>query len=58
MLLPTTGRMKVVCELQVLVPDGAKLFHDDHGPAIELAVAETRAFKSRLASAPETKTAA
>jgi hypothetical protein len=28
------------------------------GPAIELAVAETRAFKSRLASAPETKTAA
>jgi hypothetical protein len=28
------------------------------GPAIELAVAETRAFKSRLASTPETKTAA
>jgi hypothetical protein len=28
------------------------------GPAIELAVAETRAFKSQLASAPETKTAA
>ena len=28
------------------------------GPAIELAVAETRAFKSKLASAPETKTAA
>ena len=28
------------------------------GPAIELAVAETRAFKSRLASSPETKTAA
>jgi len=28
------------------------------GPAIELAVAETRAFKSRLPSAPETKTAA
>lgn len=28
------------------------------GPAIELAVAETRAFKSKLASSPETKTAA
>lgn len=28
------------------------------GPAIELAVAETRAFKSKLASTPETKTAA
>jgi Rad52/22 family double-strand break repair protein len=28
------------------------------GPAIELAVCETRAFKSRLASTPETKTAA
>lgn len=28
------------------------------GPAIELAVAETRAFKSRLPTAPETKTAA
>jgi hypothetical protein len=28
------------------------------GPAIELAVSETRAFKSRLASTPETKTAA
>jgi len=28
------------------------------GPAIELAVTETRAFKSRLPSAPETKTAA
>jgi hypothetical protein len=28
------------------------------GPAIELAVAETRAFKSRLAAAPEAKTAA
>ena len=28
------------------------------GPAIELAVAETRAFKSNLASTPETKTAA
>jgi hypothetical protein len=28
------------------------------GPAIELAVSETRAFKSKLASAPETKTAA
>jgi hypothetical protein len=27
-------------------------------PAIELAVAETRAFKSKLASTPETKTAA
>ena len=28
------------------------------GPAIELAVSETRAFKARLASSPETKTAA
>jgi hypothetical protein len=36
---------------------GADLTRWD-GPAIELAVAETRAFKSRLPSAPEAKTAA
>ncbi len=38
MLVPTTARMNVTCELQVFVPEGAKLFHAAHGPAIEDAV--------------------
>ena len=37
-LLPTTGRMNAVCELQVLVPDGANDFQLLHGPVIDEAV--------------------
>src|SRR5262245_36703008 len=56
-LCPVGALLTHVTQAGVKAGFGADLNQWD-GPAIELAVAETRAFKSRLASSPETKTAA
>jgi len=56
-LCPIGALLSHVTQAGVKAGYGADL-NQWSGPAIELAVAETRAFKSRLASAPETKTAA
>jgi hypothetical protein len=56
-LCPMGALVAHVTQAGVKAGFGADLNQWD-GPAIELAVAETRAFKSKLASAPETKTAA
>ena len=56
-LCPIGALLAHVTQAGVRAGFGADLNQWD-GPAIELAVAETRAFKSNLASTPETKTAA
>jgi hypothetical protein len=56
-LCPVGALLAHVTQAGVKAGFGADL-NEWTGPAIELAVSETRAFKSRLASAPETKTAA
>ena len=56
-LCPIGALLAHVTQAGVKAGFGADLNQWD-GPAIELAVSETRAFKSQLASTPETKTAA